>query len=655
MGLRLLPQKVDLAQARAFGTDTASGKEKMQAASVPRTRHTKLSLKHFSLQLEVKAFLARRPKTTPILRSITAAFPAGELNVVMGPSGGGKTSLLNALAFRLRGSFRARYRSTGSLMMNDAEVSASVLQSTMSYVTTEASLLPALTVRETLYFAAGLRLHSLMSKRERIQRAEDVLLKLGLLDCADNLIGNDIIKGVSGGEKRRVLIATQLMSDSSVLLLDEPTSGLDAFTANSIIKVLVGLASEGRTVITTIHQASADMFAKFDNVLLLSHDGRGVFSGPSRKMLGYFGKLGYRCPPSMNIADFVLDLLAADRHLEGVDTKSSPRVDELCHHWKEFQERDLGNQRQPSIDLETTTTHMEAAACEASARKPTSLVAALPLLLHRATLNLRRQPSLIMARIMQVVGLTIILTLFFAPLRHDSYSIQNRMGFVQQVGAFYFVGMLQNIAVYPFERDVFVQENRDGAYGPCAFLAAYSLLEVPFEIVSSLLFGVIGPLAIQLPQTPTVFFTSVWACFAIVSCGESAGIVFNTLFSHTGFAVSATGMALSVANAMGGILSIDMPALLRALNYLSPLRYAFRIVATYSLRGVHFTCNSDEARPDGRCYIETGEEVLSLYKLDEDPVVNIVGLATCVIFYRMISFAVLIVFIFLRRSSDAMR
>ncbi|KAJ0127864.1 Uncharacterized protein HZ326_29026 [Fusarium oxysporum f. sp. albedinis] len=180
---------------------------------------------------------------------------------------------------------------------------------------------------------------------------------------------------------------------------------------------------------------------------------------------------------------------------------------------------------------------------------------------------------------MQVIGLALVLALFFAPFDNDYYSVQNRMGFVQEIGAFYFVGMLQNTAIYPNERDVFYREDDDGVYSVHAFLAAYTILEVPFEIISCMIFGVLGVIAVDLPRTATLYFVSVFACFGIVSCGESLGIMFNTLFGHTGFAVNIMGVFLALANTMAGILSIDMPELFKAFNYLSPIRYGTRAVA----------------------------------------------------------------------------
>lgn len=126
---------------------------------------------------------------------------------------------------------------------------------------------------------------------------------------------------------------------------------------------------------------------------------------------------------------------------------------------------------------------------------------------------------------MQVIGLGIILALFFSPLKTDYYSIQNRVGVIQQFCSLYFVGMLQNIAIYPNEKAVFYRENDDGAYSVEAFLAQYTLVEVPFEVASCLVFAVLVDIAGGLPRTPTVFFVCFFNCFCIVSCGESLGIM----------------------------------------------------------------------------------------------------------------------------------
>lgn len=520
---------------------------------------------------------------------------------------------------------------------------------------------------------------------------------MGLKDCADNLIGSDLIKGVSGGEKRRVSIAVQVLTDPRVLLLDEPTSGLDAFTASSIMEVLQGLANEGRTLILTIHQARSDLFKHFGNVLLLSRGGWPVYAGRGKEMLGYFLRNGYECPKHTNPADFALDMITIDLQQEEREAESRDRVKKLIDQWNDQSEaaqteteprlaaiaegdeasdkHDTTNPSTPTISVSDNTTKAAEknpqlllqspgpskatpaprsprrsfnkanlstpAELGALIRKRSSIASAAPLLLHRAIINTRRQPQLILARTMQVVGLALVFTLFFAPLHHDYYSVQNRMGFVQQVGAFYFVGMLQNVAVYPMERDVFYREDDDGVYGVDAFLLSYTVLELPFEVLSCLLYGVLATFAVQLPQTVAMYFVTFFACFGIVSCGESLGIMFNTLFGHTGFAVNIMGVFLSVANGMAGVLSINMPDAFNALNYLSPIRYAARAMAPYSLRGVDFHCTDEQLLPDGTCPITSGEQVLELYDFDVDPVVNGACLLACLVVYRLLAWALL--------------
>ncbi|KAG5960110.1 hypothetical protein E4U57_000269 [Claviceps arundinis] len=675
VGLHLVKVEMTISRSRTSDTDLSAGKEKLMAQSVPEFRAIDVGLDNFALGLEKRNAWGKKMPQKTILHPLTTTFPAGVLNVILGPSGSGKTSLLNAMALRLRGSFGTKYKPSGKLAFNGASPSDSVIRSVCSYVCQDDdALLPSLTVRETLHFAAGLRLPSFMSTAEKTRRAENVLMRMGLKDCANNMIGSDMIKGISGGEKRRVSIGIQVLTDPRVLLLDEPTSGLDAFTASSIMEVLESLANEGRTVILTIHQARSDLFKHFGNVLLLARGGHPVYAASANRMLGYFGQRGYECPTHTNPADFALDMITIDLQQVGREAQSRTRVQQLIEDWckggeddahKVVVERLSGIQEADEQDEPTGRKHAGTPSPEqqedlaaprrtfnkaklstpaevgALVRKRTPLLTALPLLLQRAVINTRRQPQLILARTMQVAGLAIIFALFFSPVGNDYFAIQTRMGFVQEVGAFYFVGMLQNVAVYPPERDVFLREHDDGVYGVDAFLASYTLIEVPFEILSCLLYGVLATYAVGLPHTAPMLFVNTFACFGVVSCGESLGIIFNTLIGHTGFAVNIMGILLSVANSIAGVLSIDMPDLFKAMNYLSPIRYAIRAMAPYSLRGVRFTCTDVQRLPDGHCPIETGGQVLDLYDLNVDPVVNVACMAGCVVVYRAMAWLLL--------------
>lgn len=632
VGYKYVRVEMSIARARSTDVDLSAGKEKMAARSVEEARTVDIVLDKFALDLRKRNAVGKRLPTKTILQPLTTHFQPGLLNVVMGPSGSGKTSLLNAMALRLHNTVGTEYRQFGDMRFNCAVPSDSVIRSVCSYVCQDDdALLPSLTVRETLRFSAGLRLPSFMTTEQKNQRAEDVLLKLGLKDCADNVIGSEVVKGISGGEKRRVTIAVQILTDPRVLLLDEPTSGLDAFTASSIMDVLQGLANEGRTLILTIHQSRSDLFKQFGNVLLLARGGAPVYSGKAVGMLPHFDGLGYSCPTTTNPADFALDLITVDLQQSSREEATREKVRSLISSWSNVETQETLNPTMISTPAELG----------ALVRKSTGFLSAYPILVHRAFINFRRQPPLLVARIMQVLGLAIILTLFFAPLKNDYYSVQTRVGFVQEFCAFYFVGMLQNVAVYPDEKDVFYRENDDGTYGVEAFFAQYITLEIPFEVFTCFLFAIFTDLGVGLPRTPQMFFAAFFNCFCIVSCGESVGIMFNTLFAHTGFAVNLTSVFLSVAQVMSGVLSINMPGFLKGVTYLSPAPYMVRSLGPYSLRHIEFHCTATQLLPDGTCPITSGQQVLDLYDLDRNPGMNIMALGICALIYRLLAYILL--------------
>ena len=307
--------------------------------------------------------------------------------------------------------------------------SDSVVSSAVSYVSQEDdALMSTLTVREMLHFAARLRLPLWMSKSEKINRAESVLLQLNLRDCADNLIGNTTQKGISKGEQRRVTIAVQLLTDPIILILDEPTSGLDAFTATSIIDVLRRLASEGnKTIILTIHQARSDLFRYFDHILLLARGGQPVYAGKGQSMIAYFSALGYDCPQTTNPADFALDLITIDLQDPTKEKMSRNRINSFISQWCKTAIENAHSH------VEETDRHVNLPAeLGGLERATTPLRIALPLLLRRSFLSYRRNPNIISARIAQVLGFSIIVTLFWAPLGSNYEDIQGRVGFIQQ-------------------------------------------------------------------------------------------------------------------------------------------------------------------------------------------------------------------------------
>ena len=620
-----------ISRTRTSSLDTSLGKEALGGESAGDLRSLDVTLDKLSLEIRKKD-LRGKEREVRVLKPVTAKFNPGILNVIMGVSGGGKTSLLNLLAGRLNSTLTTRYESEGRVLLGGSIPSPKVTKSVISYVPqTDDMLLPTLTVRETLYFTAQLRLPRWISTDRKKTRAEAVLRKLGLRDCADNLIGNEFVKGVSGGEKRRVSIAIQVLTNPRILLLDEPTSGLDSFTASSIIEVLRGLAEEGRTVIMTIHQARSSLFPSFSTVLLLARGGHMVYAGPGKDMLQHFARLGHACPEHVNPADFALDLISVNLQSAAKEERTKRTVHSLVQNWEENGTRLTGQTSQISAPAELGTFE----------REQTPFGLATPLLIHRSIISFRRNPSAILARTSQVIAFGAILTLFFAPLQSDYESIQSRFGFVQEFLALYFVGMLQNVAIYPFEKVLFYSEYADNAYSPEAFMVTYTLLELPFEILASLAFSSLATFVAALPWNVTTYLVVAFNAFAIVNCGESVGIMFNTLFASTGFAVNMTSVVLSLSLLMSGIISTNLPGFLQAFNHLSPGKYSIGNLAPYTMLGVTFTCSDAQMAGTGECPISTGEQALELYKLNTNARLNIVALAVAVVVYRLAAYLLL--------------
>ncbi|KAL5130995.1 ABC transporter G family member 27 [Glycine soja] len=240
-------------------------------------------------------------KEKDILKGITGSVNPGEVLALMGPSGSGKTSLLNLLGGRL-----IQCTIGGSITYNDQPYSK-FQKSRIGFVTQDDVLFPHLTVKETLTYAALLRLPNTLRKEQKEKRALEVIEELGLERCQDTMIGVSYVRGISGGERKRVCIGNEIIINPSLLFLDEPTSGLDSTTALRIVQMLQDIAEAGKTAVTTIHQPSSRLFHKFDKLILLGKGSLPYF-GKASDAMDYFQFIGWAPLIAMNPAEFLLDL-----------------------------------------------------------------------------------------------------------------------------------------------------------------------------------------------------------------------------------------------------------------------------------------------------------------------------------------------------------
>ncbi|KAE9404292.1 hypothetical protein BT96DRAFT_973299 [Gymnopus androsaceus JB14] len=254
-----------------------------------------------------------------ILSGISGAVKPGQLMAIMGASGAGKSTLLDILARKSK-----RGAVGGEILVNGRVVTDEQFRAVTGYVDQEDTLMSTLTVYETVLYSALLRLPREMSEEAKKFRTLETMHELGILGIKDMRIGQSGHRSISGGEKRRVSIACELVTSPSILFLDEPTSGLDAFNAYNVVESLVSLAKNyNRTVIFTIHQPRSNIVALFDQLLVLAL-GRVVYSGEFGRCGDYFARIGKPCPPGFNIADYLIDLTVQS----GIDSRSpSPTLE----------------------------------------------------------------------------------------------------------------------------------------------------------------------------------------------------------------------------------------------------------------------------------------------------------------------------------------
>lgn len=241
-----------------------------------------------------------------ILQGLTGYAEPGSIMAIMGPSGSGKSTVLDTLAGRLA----KNTTQTGDILLNGHRKST-LSYGTAAYVTQTDELIGTLTVRETMYYSADLRLPSNMSHADKKALVDSTIQEMGLFDCRHTPVGNWHLRGLSGGEKRRLSIALEILTRPRLLFLDEPTSGLDSAAAFFVVTTLRNLARDGRTVIASIHQPSSEVFELFDNLTLLS-GGKLIFFGEAKAANEHFTTAGFPCPSLRNPSDHFLRAINSD-------------------------------------------------------------------------------------------------------------------------------------------------------------------------------------------------------------------------------------------------------------------------------------------------------------------------------------------------------
>ncbi|XP_042448173.1 ABC transporter G family member 28-like [Zingiber officinale] len=239
-----------------------------------------------------------------LLRSVTGKIMAGRVAAVMGPSGAGKTTFLNAVAGKATGCDM-----TGHVLINGKAEHLRSYKKIIGFVPQDDIVHGNLTVEENLRFSARCRLSADMSKPDKVLVVERVIDSLGLQAVRDSLVGTVEKRGISGGQRKRVNVGLEMVMEPSLLILDEPTSGLDSSSSSLLLRALRREALEGVNICMVVHQPSYTLFKMFDDLILLAKGGMIVYQGSVKTVEEYFAGLGINVPERVNPPDYFIDIL----------------------------------------------------------------------------------------------------------------------------------------------------------------------------------------------------------------------------------------------------------------------------------------------------------------------------------------------------------
>ncbi|KAF4688317.1 hypothetical protein FOZ60_002920 [Perkinsus olseni] len=292
-------------------------------------KYTPVDIRFEHLSMTLKWGTRRR-----ILQDVTGEFPAGSLSAVMGPSGGGKTTFMNAL------SNRAPYGDvTGKIWVNGFEGNFGEYPKQLGFVPQDDIMFDRLTVYQNLYYSAMVRLPEDMPREKKLKIIEDVIQVLDLEQVRHTIVGSPGRRGISGGQKKRVNIGIELVAYPRVLFLDEPTSGLDSAASMAVTKCLARMRTLGITVVCVIHQPRYAIFRQFTHCLLLGKGGRTVYVGKTSQAEDYFVSHGFRIPRGENVADWFIDIISGgvDHHLPDGSVDRDFKKEDLFDYWTDYQ------------------------------------------------------------------------------------------------------------------------------------------------------------------------------------------------------------------------------------------------------------------------------------------------------------------------------
>lgn len=575
-------------------TPKTSAKDYYEREQMPQLT---LQWADLTLRVDVKNTETKKTEQKTILNEVSGSARPGELLVIMGPSGAGKSSMLDCISGHNRDI-------EGSITVNGQPWTKQMKRLT-AYVMQEDLFYETITVYEHLVFQARLRMGKTFTEEQYLHRVNQVMEQLGLKKSRDTLIGGTRVRGISGGERKRLSFATEILTNPSILFVDEPTSGLDSFMAEAVITQLRKIAREGRTVIATIHQPSSELFALFDKLYLLS-DGATVYHGPASDSVAYFGSLGYQCPAFINPSDFFMrQLVVMDK---ATDVEGVARLERFKREWRTHRETKRLTQSQSS-EIVLMDSEIETESSRLSA------LGQIAVLTNRNVARLLRDGFSFQVVILQSIFISLVVGLIYLQLDITQTGIQNLSGglFFIIVQEAFAAGNPTFIAV-PLELPIISREYKSGLFHLMSWYLAKNVSELPTQILLPVVAFVPVYLLMGIGHGFSVFLNMQIIMILLHSACVGLGYMVSCLARRVELAPIIGVVVLLPFTLFGGLLinSDNTPDYFVWVEYISPLKFAFEgLMKIYWNQVAEIPCDAAVES----CLATTGTQVLQYYSM----------------------------------------
>ncbi|KAK0390579.1 hypothetical protein NLU13_0083 [Sarocladium strictum] len=547
-----------------------------------------------------------------ILRDFDGVVNSGEMLVVLGPPGSGCSTFLKAVAGETNGIYV-----DGGSYMNYHGITAKEMHThhkAEAIYTAEVDVhFPQLSVGDTLTFASRARtprtLPPGISHDQYCDHYRDVVMAMyGISHTVNTKVGNEYVRGVSGGERKRVTIAEATLSNAPLQCWDNSTRGLDSANAIEFCRTLRQQSELfGQTCAVSIYQAPQSAYDFFDKALVL-YEGRQIFFGPARAAKQYFVDMGFDCPARQTVPDFLTSMTAPQERIvrSGFEDRVPRTPDEFAARWKSSaQYQDL----QSEIEAYKTKHPFDGPSAQAfrDHKRATqaknqrvnspfmlSYIQQVRLCLWRGWRRLLGDPSLtVFALIANTSVLLIISSLFYnLPMTTSSFFQRSAVLFVS-VLMNAFSSALEILTQYA-QRPIVEKQARYGFYHASAEAFSSVIVDMPYKITNSLLTNLALYFMTNLNRAPGPFFFYLFVSFLMVMAMSglfrSMASLSRTLSQAM---VPASILILAMVIFTGFVIPVQyMLGWCRWINYVNPVAYGFEALMINEYNGRNYECNT---------------------------------------------------------------